>query len=293
MVYVKDTKFVATLIHNGKILREFKDSDENWGFKLPFGSEYAIKFKNLNSTRVAVSVEIDGEDVLNGSRIVIEPNESHDLEGFLDNSKVKNKFKFIEKTEKISNHRGDKIDDGLIRISYQFEKPDPIVIKKTIIEQDIIKRPMKPLVDPWEPYQYPYGQNPTWTTCNSNDDDSIKPSGTFDGILRLMGGPVMDSLSEGPTMQTNNARRLSIPMENENGITVKGSQTNVSYKTTHLKEMEEQTHIMVLKLTGHKESSQAKINQAVTVKTRIECPTCGDKNKSSNKFCGGCGTCIV
>ena len=95
MVYVKNTKFVATLINNGKILREFKDDDGNWGFKLPFGSEYGIRFKNLNSTRAVVRVEVDGEDATDGKEIVIDPNETHDLEGFFKGNAVKNKFKFI------------------------------------------------------------------------------------------------------------------------------------------------------------------------------------------------------
>ena len=36
-----------------------------------------------------------------------------------------NKFKFIQKTDKIIGHRGDNIDDGMIRVEYRYEKhPD-------------------------------------------------------------------------------------------------------------------------------------------------------------------------
>ena len=114
-------KMVAVVKVNGQILRE-RRSDKSDEILIPFGTEYSIRLKNLNSTRVAVSVHIDGDDALDGSRIVIDPNEEHELLGFMKSGVVRNRFKFIEKTQQISNYRGDKIDDGLIRIEYQFEK---------------------------------------------------------------------------------------------------------------------------------------------------------------------------
>ena len=63
MVYLE--KFVTVVVSkNGKFLREIKDNGSDT-VQLPFGSEFALKFKNLNSTRAAISVEIDGQDVHN------------------------------------------------------------------------------------------------------------------------------------------------------------------------------------------------------------------------------------
>lgn len=36
---------------------------------------------------------------------------------------VGNRFKFIKKTQKIEEHRGNRAEDGIVEISYQFEKP--------------------------------------------------------------------------------------------------------------------------------------------------------------------------
>lgn len=113
-------KLVASVKAGGKILREQKDT-----VFLPFGSEYSILLKNLNSVKAKVSVEIDGEDALDGRSLILDANESLDLERFIKNGNLNEgpKFKFIEKTEQISNYRGDKVEDGIIRVSYRFEIP--------------------------------------------------------------------------------------------------------------------------------------------------------------------------
>ena len=51
------SKLVASLKANGKVLREFKDK-----VYVPFASEYSILLKNLNTVRAEVHVYIDGED---------------------------------------------------------------------------------------------------------------------------------------------------------------------------------------------------------------------------------------
>jgi hypothetical protein len=111
-------KFIAVVKCNGKILREQNQCEVH----LPFGSEYSLLFKNLDSRRVSVNVSIDGTDILYGSSLVIDANSEGELERFLDKVTHGNKLKFIEKTEQISEHRGDRVDDGIIRIEYAFEK---------------------------------------------------------------------------------------------------------------------------------------------------------------------------
>lgn len=117
-----NSKFVASIKCDGSILRENGET-----VYLPFGSEYSILLKNLESRKALVGITIDGEDVLDGVKLVISPNETVNLERFYNR---KNKFKFIEKTEKISEHRGDRIDDGLIRISFKFEQQRPVYLPR-------------------------------------------------------------------------------------------------------------------------------------------------------------------
>ena len=121
-------KFVAVVKCNGQVLRE-RGEDVN----LPFGSEYSLLLKNLESRRVSVDIQIDGKDVLNGSSLIILPNEEFELKGFLEGMSVRNRFKFIKKTKQIQDYRGDRIDDGIIRIEYAFEKRKPE--RKTIIHE--------------------------------------------------------------------------------------------------------------------------------------------------------------
>ncbi len=116
MVY--QNKFVAVVKCDGKILRELDNT-----VILPFKSDYSILLKNLNSNSALVKVSIDGNDVLSNKSLIIKANSEYELTGFIEKDNcIKNRFRFIQKTENIVNHRGDNISDGLIRIEYTFEK---------------------------------------------------------------------------------------------------------------------------------------------------------------------------
>lgn len=108
---------VVVVKSNGKILREDKDL-----CFLPFNSEYSILLKNLETRKALVKISIDGQDVLDGHSLILNPNSETELEGFMKGNIAKNKFKFIKKTEEISDYRGDRIDDGIIRVEYWFEE---------------------------------------------------------------------------------------------------------------------------------------------------------------------------
>ena len=113
-------KLAIALKSAGKVLREFKDE-----VYVPFGTEYSILIKNLNTVRALVTVSVDGEDVGEGTKFIIDANDSIDLERFVKNGNYDagNRFKFIERTSKIEDHRGIGVEDGLVRVEFQFEKP--------------------------------------------------------------------------------------------------------------------------------------------------------------------------
>ena len=112
-------RFVCSVKVNGKILRE-----QSSLVTLPFGSEYTILLKNLNSRRAMVKVSVDGQDATEGTRLIIAPNATLELERFIKNGNFSrgNRFKFIERTAGIEAHRGIKADDGLIRCEFWSEK---------------------------------------------------------------------------------------------------------------------------------------------------------------------------
>lgn len=111
-------KFVASVKCGGRIMREQKET-----VLLPFGSEYSVLLKNLSTKRARVGVTIDGDDVLDGNKLVVNPNEDYELQRFIINGNLHTgpRFKFIEKTGQVSEVRGDRIDDGILRVTYAFE----------------------------------------------------------------------------------------------------------------------------------------------------------------------------
>ncbi len=114
-----ESKLAAAIKVDGKVLREFKDT-----VHIPFGSEYTVLLKNLNTTRAVANVFIDGENAVPGG-LVIDPGREIDLERWIKNGNLTegNRFKFIERTGSIEQHRGIGIEDGLVRIEFQFELP--------------------------------------------------------------------------------------------------------------------------------------------------------------------------
>ena len=92
--------FIASVKVGGKILRE-----TNGTVSLPFGSEYGILLKNLNSRRAMAKVTVDGQDATDGTKLILPANGSIDLERFIKNGNLKsgNKFRFIERTSKLRN----------------------------------------------------------------------------------------------------------------------------------------------------------------------------------------------
>ncbi|MEK0340335.1 MAG: hypothetical protein QQN46_08995, partial [Nitrosopumilus sp.] len=97
-------KFVACIMVDDEVVREIRKDNSDLIY-LPFGTDYQIRLKNLDHRRAVVSISIDGDDVLDGSRLVVESNSTTDLKGFLDckTNKARNAFRFIEKTERVSD----------------------------------------------------------------------------------------------------------------------------------------------------------------------------------------------
>ncbi len=115
-----ENKFVACVKTNGKILREVSNE-----IIIPYGYEYSILLKNLNTVRAQARIFIDGKSITEDSSwFVINPNSKVEIERYIRNNNLNsgNKFKFIERTSEIEDYRGIKEDDGLIRIEYKFEK---------------------------------------------------------------------------------------------------------------------------------------------------------------------------
>ncbi len=239
-------QFVVEVKVDGQILRV-----RDGAVYLPYGSEYSILLKNLNSKKVSVNISIDGEDVLDNSSLIINPLSIHELKGYLTNTTAKNRFRFIQKTKQIQEHRGDKIDDGLLRVDFAFEAP---IIKKIVHEGQR------------------YNIWPSVTYRNINGDVVYNSN--------CVSKVTIDSLGI--------SGELNVPLEDE-GITVKGSEISESYRYTSIGQLEESS-VIIIALKGLYNSSCVSVQDPITVSKKLFCPNCGTKSKSSFKFCPNCGT---
>jgi len=273
-VVYSPSKVVACLKVDGKILREDKNV-----VTLPFGSEYNIFIKNLNATRIKVKVTVDGTDATEGTWLVVDPNDDLDLERFIraGNMDKGNRFKFIERTAEIEEHRGIKADDGLIRIEYQVEKPRPIVID---VEEHHHHH------DHWErPFPRPW-RRPEWSSSLSGSDSRRKSAPTQSRPSA--------SGAQRKSLASSSVRGMSMPIAdslslNDTGITVPGSESSQKFRWTADFETGP-SEVIVLQLRGVLAGKP--VTKVVAVDTKLTCVTCGKTSKSTEKFCGQCGTAL-
>jgi len=259
--------FVVDVRCKGKILR-IKDDF----VYLPFGSEYSIYLKNLSSKRASVKIHIDGQDVLDYSSLILNANTSTELEGFLKGTNATNKFKFIKKTKEIQEHRGDKIDDGIIRVEFAYEIPKPI-IKKTIINEDHHHYHHNP-------FHWDY-HNTLYASSNiKTDRGDIARGITSSSPFNQSSMTVSSSLG---------TESLGTPL-NDEGITVKGSEINQQFRYGSIGELEP-AEVVIIRMKGIDNKPNAGFQPSpLTIQSKLTCSSCGKSYKSSFKYCSNCGT---
>ena len=267
-------KLVASLKANGKILREFKDT-----VYCPFGAEYSILIKNLNTVRALVNVYIDGENQTPGG-LVLNAHQEVDLQRSIKNGNLTegNCFKFIERTGAVENHRGIKLEDGIVRIEYQFEIPRPI---------NNIDWNTTPISGNYYPKTPTYNVNGLLRTADFSNGEKMK---------------AMASAASAEYFATNNinvqscvhdgmATMDSYVPKNDAGITVPGSKSTQKFQTAYIGALDPQRYSIVLKILGETPDNQP-VRKPVTTKHKPKCVTCGKQNKATAKFCTECGTAL-
>jgi hypothetical protein len=310
--------FVVAVRAANKILRE-----NNSTVAIPFGSEYQIVLKNLNTVRAQAKVEIDGEDV--SGWLILQPNSKLELERFIRNGNLTsgNRFRFIERTSKIEDHRGIGIEDGIVKVTYKFEK----IFKQaqTVVHHYDHYWPGYPWYQPqvvitttpailWD-HQYTIYNNSnlqgglvsntqtsgslggadaqvTYGSVGSMGENSMNifncsvgETRSIDEFSKLAGSPKINGHTQ------NSAMMSAVSMsENTAGITVPGSESNQTFHNVSGFACEDSA-VIVLKLIGA--VGETKVTKAITVDVKPKCVTCGRVNKATNKFCSECGTSLV
>ena len=252
-------KMVAAIKVDGRILRENKDV-----VTLPFGTEYNIFLKNLSTVRALVQVFIDGDDITDGLGVIIYANSHLELERSIrkGNFEKGNRFRFIERTEQIEEHRGIGLEDGLIRIEYRFEKPSTVYSHN------------------YWPIQYAPLYQAQWYN-----------SGTIFsgiGIVSKTNGTLPMSSSKAMNCSCNSVSNCMCM--SETGITVPGSESSQKFTQGAWFNTEDQNNVIVFKLVG--ESDGCMVMRPLTVDRKPICVTCGTVNSSRHSYCSRCGTAL-
>ena len=292
-------KMAVAIKTNGRVLRENKDT-----VYCPFGAEYSILLKNLNTVRALVNVYIDGENQTPGG-LVLNAHQEVDLQRSIKNGNLTegNCFKFIERTGAVENHRGIKLEDGIVRIEYQFEMPRMSVsIADTFWKDESWKQKIG-----GHPYTSGghYGDlvNNTYGTAGA-----MSRSINVNGMLRsadYSSGETMKAQATSATTEyfaTNNIKVQSAVHDgmatmdsylpkNESGITVPGSKSEQKFQTAYIGTLDPQTHSIVLKILGETPDNEP-VRKPITTKHKPKCVTCGKQNKANAKFCSECGTAL-
>lgn len=245
-------KMAAAIKVDGKVLREFNDV-----VYVPYGKEYTILVKNLHTVRSIIDIFIDGKNAVpNG--LILGPLQEINLERWIKNGNLLegNRFKFIERTRKVEQHRGIGIEDGLIRIEHRFERIVPTFNNTNSI-------PLKN--DYYHDYSKVLGIANTSVTCDSSISHSA---------------------------YVNMASCSSLNATSEVGITVPGSHSTQKFRTGEYFLTESQRHSMIIKLLGETEDNRT-VREPITVKHKPRCQTCGTNNRATAKFCSECGTSLT
>lgn len=278
-----NNRFVFAIRVGGKVLRE-----QNGTVALPFGAEYDLILKNLNSRRAMANVTVDGKAATENTRLIIPANGSINLERYIRNGNLNsgNRFKFIERTAQIEAHRGIGADDGLIRAEFWAER-ERISLPVYYQQEErgwpsIPKHPTSPRFGEGFLKSRRMSKTPMRSSGPQSASGGFR---SFSGIT----GQSMGSSGDA-TSFCNASASLGDEPELITGITVPGSASNQQFQYVSGFELETTSTVIVLQLRGQIQGEP--VYAPVTVEYKPQCPTCGRINKATSRYCSTCGTAL-
>jgi len=284
MMYIKH--FVLAVRVNGKILKEHDQV-----VHLPFGAEYELLLKNLNSRRAMVGVSIDGKRT-SDCRFVIPANSESVLERYVKNGNMDsgNRFKFIERTSAVEEHRGVGSDDGIVRAEFWAER-EVVTLPRTIINDSWLPS------SPYDRRRRTLGNSGGFRSFSGITGQSVPSDdvscmyGSVQGGAEAPGSSFnVGSLNAQVTYTSSLGADMSKIADNDAGITVPGSESSQRFHWTNGFELESTSTVIILQLRG--EIGGQAVAAPVTVEYKPVCITCGKTNKGTSRFCDQCGTAL-
>lgn len=248
-----DNGYVVSIIHDGSPVREIGRK-----VRLPFNSEYKIRLKNKTNLRAKARVFIDGRKVSNLGDFILNPNQTMDLERFLDHSLNKgNKFKFVPLSDSRVNDPTDS-ENGIVKVEFYKE------------------------ID--------YSWNIIDDRRNFNKVKNISPSYCgYSGKGTAADGSFNFTTTNGKisSHSLNAVNLFNSPLPASAGATVEGGNSNQGFAIGDFFLTEEIPTVVSLKIEGlEKYNLPVKSKK---MKTRF-CSYCGRRrSKMVDKFCPRCG----
>lgn len=282
-------KFVACVVVDGRVQKELG----NGTVKIPFGSEYTLRFRNKHDRRAVVQFFIDGENV-SGEGYVIQPHSKIDIRR---HSEIDRAFRFVElDSEEAVEHGKDgpnpNKEKGLIECRFRLEKRRPPVVYRDRHIHHHYPRP------PWWPYPYWGGTYTTW--CDATTGDAVRGSTTLgdtgsiggtsythtscstntsslaaDSLNYVSGPPKMDRRSARMRGAAGRSRSIlrTASLDNvptEDGCTVEGRATGQTFGSIYI-DLETEYTTVKLFLQGYDPAVvESVVDQLPGVKSKVE-----------------------
>ena len=272
--------FVMCVLVDGQPVSELA----NGVVKLPFGTEYALRFRNKHNRRAVVKIYIDGENVGGEGGYVVRANDYVDIKRHHD---VDRSFKFV------ALDSPDAVDHGK-------NGPNEDKVKGTIEARFYLEKEHKPVYRPivhehhWHHHDYRYrspfptlgNPYPTYGTCsaggqtkgftdmtpqvsyNSENSTSSGPSGSSGGDIaqfkRIAVPQVRKIKGESVNLSMNDSMPESIHCSMppapvlKDGCTVEGNVTGQNFHSVWI-DLEETYTSLKLFLQGHDQPEEAMV----------------------------------
>ena len=174
----------------------------------------------------------------------------------MNGNEAVNKFKFIKRIKEIEEHRGIRPEDGIISVTFDFEKRMEYV---TTVSGTWSGNGFK-----YIPYTIYYGDN-TGTYASPNN-------ATYTSYGR------------------GSVSAMNLSTQNNSGITAQGSDISQQFGYGYIGQLKNKPTTISFKLIGFDETESNP--QAVYTNDKLECKNCGLKSRNINKFCPRCGTIL-
>ena len=295
-------RFVVSVLVDGRVQKELNDGT----VELPFGSEYAIRFRNKHRDRRAVvKLYIDGEEQSKNG-YVIPPNGYADIER---NSHTPQKFLFVAPDSADAQDFGKDPENkerlnGVIEARFYLEKVRPVV-KEVHHHHDYYHPAPRPW--PWRRYihhhyhpQHPsHPKDSSWIECSK---DGGSPDMDMTYTCSVDSTPV-SSTSPEPKMECKsqpfNKSSLFFHETKEDrqtevtpGVTVEGSYSTQRFRAVDI-DLEDQFTVIKVLLKGYQDEDTveevASANPKVSGGEDTYCSNCGAKRKPPKaNFCHVC-----